>query len=246
MKNAPTRDGREVIAAQPIRIVVVGGGVAGVEIAFCIAHPLGEHAPDRQWDLSIVHAAEQLAEGTLPATQRKIHRELEKRGVKLHAGRRVRNIADGQLQTDSGLSLPADIVLWATGAAAPPLLRQLNLPADKRGFLLTDQTLRTTAGAPIFAVGDTGTMESESVPKAGVFAVRQAPILWENIERTLAGKELVRYHPQRRFLKLLNTGDRRAIGEYPLGKRFGLSSHSRWMWKLKELIDSRCVSKYQG
>ena len=49
-----------------------------------------------------------------------------------------------------------------------------------------------------------------------------------------------RYRPQDRFLKLLNTGDGRAIAEY-----FGFAFHARWCWWLKDWIDSRFMDKYQ-
>ena len=239
------RDVQRRNARQPVRIVVVGGGTAGVEIAFCLPRRIEQTLTRRNWELSLVHAGEQLVGEALPATRRLVHRELKKRGATLYNARRVRRVRAGNVELDDGSQLPADVVLWATSASAPPLLRQLNLPVDRRGFLLTDDTLRTTAGAPVFAVGDTGSIESQHVPKAGVYAVRQAPILWRNIQRSLRGAMLARYHPQRRFLKLLNTGDGRAIGEYPIGNQFGWSSHDRWMWKLKDFIDTRFVKKYQ-
>jgi selenide, water dikinase len=106
------------------------------------------------------------------------------------------------------------VIVWATGAAPPALLSSLGLPIDDRGFLRTTPALTTTSGAPIFIVGDTGTIDGAATPKAGVYAVRQGPVLWDNIQRLLAGRTLRRYTPQRGFLKLLNTGNGRAIGEW--------------------------------
>jgi hypothetical protein len=86
------------------------------------------------------------------------------------------------------------MVLWATSAAAPPLLGKLGLPTDDRGFLLTRPTLVSTGDHSIFAVGDSGTIEGETLPKAGVYAVRQGPILWENVQRVLRGRPPAAYH----------------------------------------------------
>ncbi|NND97062.1 MAG: selenide, water dikinase SelD, partial [Pirellulaceae bacterium] len=119
-------------------------------------------------------------------------------------------------------------------------LDHLGLPLDERGFLATDHTLRSISAAPIFAVGDTGTIVHESLPKAGVYAVRQGPVLWENIKRILDGDPLETYRPQRSFLKLLNTGDGRAIGQW---KGFAWSGRSM-MW-LKEWIDGGFMEKYR-
>ncbi len=165
----------------------------------------------------------------LDKTAARVRTELESRGVKVLTGERVTRACCGMIELASGGRLDVDLALWATGATSPPLLSRLKLPQDDDGFLLTEPTLQTNAGAPIFAVGDTGTIESDRTPKAGVYAVRQGPILWENIRRTLDGRRLVAYQPQRKFLKLLNTGDGRAIGEY-----LGLTLHNRTMWKLKD------------
>jgi selenide,water dikinase len=83
-------------------------------------------------------------------------------------------------------------------------------------------------------------MREESVPKAGVYAVRQGPVVWENIHRYLEGKPLQEYHPQRSFLKLINLGDGRAVGQW---KRFGFSG--RWVMRLKHRIDNTFMEKFQ-
>jgi selenide,water dikinase len=93
----------------------------------------------------------------------------------------------------------------------------------------------------VFAVGDTGTIRGEELPKAGVYAVREGPVLWENIRRHLRGEALVDYVPQRRFLKLLNTGDGRAVVSYG-----SLGTSGRWCWRWKDRIDRRFMQMYQS
>jgi NADH dehydrogenase FAD-containing subunit len=92
----------------------------------------------------------------------------------------------------------------------------------------------------VFAVGDSGTIAGAPTPKAGVYAVRQGPILWENIQCLLAGAPLRPYVPQSGFLRLLNTGEGRAIGEWK-----AWSFEGRWLWRLKDRIDRRFVARYQ-
>ena len=227
-------------AARPLRIAVVGGGAGGVEIAFCLPLRIEKLFGDVPYELTLIHGGSQLMAGALDSTSAKAKEELEVRGVNLMLGERVKRACCGKVELESGKTLEVDVVLWATSAVAPPLLSSMNLPTDDAGFLLTENTLQTTAGAPVFAVGDSGTIVSEELPKAGVYAVRQGPVLWENIARSLRDEPLVAYRPQRNFLKLLNTGDGRAIGEY-----LGTTWHNRLMWKLKDRIDSRFMDKYQ-
>ncbi len=73
-----------------------------------------------------------------------------------------------------------------------------------------------------------------------MYAVREGPVLWENIQRSLRAGQLREYKPQKRFLKLLNTGDGSAIGEYA-GQYFRGSP----VWWLKDRIDGRFMDMYQ-
>ncbi|MEO8681623.1 MAG: FAD-dependent oxidoreductase [Vicinamibacterales bacterium] len=226
----------------PVRIVIVGGGAGGVELALCLPARLRTHlGGGTRFEQSIVTTDERLLPASRPSTARRVERLLRQRRVAVLTGRRVVQVDGGQLTFDDGASLEADLILWLTTATAPPLLADLGLPTDPRGFLLTTDTLQTTAGDPIFAVGDSGTVAGSQTPKAGVFAVRQGPVLWDNIGRMLAAEPLQRYTPQLDFLKLLNTGDGRAIGEWK-----GLSFESVWAWWLKDFIDRRFVRRYQN
>jgi len=227
-------------AGRRLEIAIAGGGAGGVEIAFCLHRRLEAHRPGCPWRISLIDAAESIPGGVRPRTQHICRRLLRQRGMRLLLGRRIMQINNDSVLFDDRESLAADVVIYATGAAAPPLLSKLGLPTDDRGFLLTDSTLRTTAGDPIFAVGDTGTIRGANAPKAGVYAVRQGPVVWENIRRLPTGRDLRPFEPQEGFLKLLNTGDGRAILDYK-----GLSLHGRWCWWLKDWIDSRFVAKYQ-
>jgi len=239
-RSAATRQGSAAMEHPPLRLCIVGGGAGGVEIAFCIPHFIQRITSNLALELTLIHSSANLIPGAKSRTSDITRRQLQSRGVELHAGRSVKLVSVTEVTLDDGQQIPADLVIWATGAAPPPLLADLDLPKDSRGFLLTRPTLQTTADAPIFVVGDTGTRETNSTAKAGVYAVRQGPVLWKNLQHCLAGRPLVPYEPQSDFLKLLNTGDGRAIGEYK-----GLTLHNAALWRLKDWIDGRFMDKYQ-
>ena len=50
-----------------------------------------------------------------------------------------------------------------------------------------------------------------------------------------------RYRPQAHFLRLLTTGEGRAIGEWR-----GLSFEGGWVWWLKDGIDRPFMARYQA
>ena len=178
-------------AGMPIRATIVGGGAAGAEIAFALPGYLAQFlGKTPSLDETILSTDQRLVSGGAEATSRRVMRELSRRGVRTVLGRRVVRVAPRQLVLDDGAAIDADVILRATGAAPPPLVGLLGLPTDERGFLLTRDTLQSTSRLPVFVVGDTGTIEGTPLPKAGVFAVRQGPVLWDNIARCLAGRPL--------------------------------------------------------
>ena len=225
---------------QPLRIAVVGGGVGGVEVALCLQRRLERRPGERSWELTLVQAQAEILPGAAAATRRRAKQELQRRGVRLELGRRVRKAEQGRLHWEGGEPMEADLVLWAASAVAPPLLERLQLPTDERGFLWTQPTLQVEADAPVFAVGDSGAIRETPTPKAGVYAVRQGPVLWDNLKRLLDGRPLQPYQPQRRFLKLLNLGDGKGIAEYG-----GWAVRGGWCWKWKDRIDRRFMKMYQ-
>jgi NADH dehydrogenase FAD-containing subunit len=141
----------------------------------------------------------------------------------------------------SGGRVPSDLTVWLTGATGPDLFRDTGLALDERGFLLVDDSLRSVSDARVFAAGDCGTLVNyPNTPKAGVYAVREAPVLWHSLMASIAGQPLPRYQPQHGFLSLLNTADGKALLQYK-----GFATHSRWAWWLKDWIDRRFVARYQ-
>ncbi|HUY34142.1 MAG TPA: selenide, water dikinase SelD [Pirellulales bacterium] len=243
---------RPTAAGRPLSLAVVGAGAGGVEICFCLPPYLRRNWPELRFQLRLIDRHADILDGAPRRTVANARRELAARGVELLLGHEVRSAADGRLVLDrgtllgrgrppeQGAELEIDLALWSTSAAAPPLLAGVGLPTDGDGFLLARPTLQSTADERVFVVGDSGTCPAHATAKAGVYAVRQGPVLWQNIRRVLDGSPCVEYLPQRGFLSLLATGDRRAILSYK-----GMSFHAGWCWKLKNHIDSRFMDMYQ-
>ena len=170
---------------------------------------------------------------------------LEGRGIDVRSRTRVTAVTGHGVEIEAlgrSSTLPAGLTVWVTGAAPPPLLATIGRPTDDRGFLLVDETLRSPADERIFGAGDCVTLAHRpQTPKAGVYAVRQAPVLWKSLRAALEGASRhPAYRPQKEFLSILNTADGRALLRWR-----GLVSHSRWAWRLKDRIDRRFLEKYR-
>ncbi|MGH7631822.1 MAG: FAD-dependent oxidoreductase, partial [Gemmatimonadales bacterium] len=223
-------------------VVVVGGGAAGIELA------LAARARLRQLDrpaagVTVIESGPRLLGGRMAVAERAVARALAANRVAVRLGSKVAAVAADALHLDTGAALPADLVIWATGAAPPPLLRKSGLRVDARGFLLVDDRLRSVSDPAVFATGDAATLEDyPDTPKAGVYAVREGPVLWRNLAAAARGVALVtRYRPQPRFLALLNTGDGRAVVSYAAA-----ATWSTWGMQLKDWIDRRFVRRFQA
>lgn len=225
--------------AGPVRVVVVGGGASGVEVACAVRASL--HRAGRAAEVTVVEAGDRILHGYSERFRERARGVLAELGIRVEPGVRVVRVTPGLAVTSDGRELPAELTIWLTGPAAAALLAASGLPTDRRGFLLVDDRLRSVADPRVFAVGDCGTLEAyPETPKAGVYAVREAPILWANLRATLRGGRLTRYTPQSGFLSILNTCDGRALLRW---KRFVV--WSRWAWLLKDWIDRRFMRRYQ-
>ena len=231
------------------KITVVGGGVGSIEIAFCLyerffgkpKHQESSWPTDLQPEIALVTRGAEVGSGLLDSTVNKTRREFEKRNIGVHTGATVASVDKDGLVLATGERINSDVVIWATGAVAGPLLGKLGLETDERGFLLTKDNLEVTKMSGVFAVGDTGTMVGSKLSKAGVYAVRQGPILHKNILRKINGSDnLLPFKPQSDFLKLINLGNDRTIAEFK-----GRSFLGGWCWKVKDRIDVKFMRMYQ-
>ncbi len=226
--------------SRQLRIAVVGGGVASIEIALCLRTRLEMNYADIAASIQIFTSAEEVATELRPRSIRKLRGILEHRAITVVTGTKVVDATPDAIVDENSNHYQVDCVIWATTASAPPILGKLGLPPDDKGFIATNSTLRTVGDLPIFAVGDSGTILDNPAPKAGVYAVRQAPILWHNLRAHFERRQFRKFEPQRDFLKLLNTGDGKALLQYKWFTAYG-----RWCWWLKTYIDKRFIGQFQ-
>jgi len=142
----------------------------------------------------------------LESTRDKVDSHLQGRGIKAITGTRVAEVTSSGLVLKNGVIEKADVVIWATSSVAPSILKALSLESDERGFVLTKSNLQSISSDLIFAVGDSGTIKNKGLVKAGVFAVRQGPFLWDNIRRLLNRANCVAFIP--RSKRLFGRGSR--------------------------------------
>ena len=219
------------------RLVVVGGGPSGVEIA----GGLWRLARDQESavHLSLISGGRVLA-GFPPRARRLALSSLAERRVEILEGARVTSFDDGCVVLADGRRLRYDWTFLATGVIAPKLFAASAIPVGKDGGLSVNDQLRSTAYPEIFGAGDCIGMESRDLSRIGVHAVRESSILYRNLVAALNGGEMKRYLPRRGALQILNMGDGRGI----LWKK-DLVLEGRLAFLLKDTIDRRFMKKFQ-
>jgi NADH dehydrogenase FAD-containing subunit len=133
------------LAARGGRLVVIGGGLTGLEGA----SELAEAFPGLQ--VTLLSEGE-VGEGLSEAGRLHLRESLRRLGVIREKGR-VRRIHGGAVELGER-RLPFDACLWAGGFTVPEVVRQSGLPVNARGQVLVDPYLRALGHENIHVIGD--------------------------------------------------------------------------------------------
>jgi selenide, water dikinase len=218
-----------------VRIAVVGGGAGSIELALAIANRFADHPVA----VELYCGATQILDGYNKRARRAVEQAMAAHQIEVHLGARVVQVEQDRLLLASGASHDFNELFWCTGANAAPWLAGSGLPTDKAGFLSIRDTLQLTGLDNIFAAGDTATQVAHPRPKAGVYAVRQAPVLAANLENYLLEKSLKQHVPQRRFLSLISLGGKNATADRGL-----FAATGAWVWRWKDRIDRAFMARF--
>lgn len=222
------------------KVAIIGGGVAGVELSLAMHFALTQAGGKPE--ITIIDRSEILTE-TSEDTRSRLRDALMHANIQIAEQTTVTEITAGalSLKTEQGESaLSANFITGAAGAFPYAWLAETGL-ALEAGFIRTDPQLRSETDASIFAVGDCAHISHAPRPKAGVYAVRAAPILLHNLRATLAERPLKRFDPQSDFLKLVSLGKKSAVAA-----KWGRARAHPRLWQWKDRIDRAFMDKFQS
>ncbi len=237
---------------------VVGGGAAGVELILALQWAASQWAlthRDRNPDRLHFHLIQKnsgLPENYPYRLQARMARLFRHRHIQVSEKFTVSAIEATQatpretgkklLHSEDGRQLTLDHVFWCTNAQPATWYAGSGLATDAAGYIATNDCLQSVSHPSVFASGDVAQQQRHRRARAGVFAVRQGPVLFENLQRAMRGEKLKAYQPQTQFLSLLACGNR-----YAMGCRLGSQLPSvagRWVWWWKDYIDRRFMAQF--
>ncbi|MDH5481151.1 MAG: selenide, water dikinase SelD, partial [Nitrosomonas sp.] len=219
-------------------IVVIGGGAAGVEVILAMHYRLREKTLINA-HFTLICADQQILNSHNKRVQDFFKHHLHALNISIINGRHVISTRENQLLLDDNTTVDYDFAAWAINAGAQSWPLESGIKCDNKGFIEVDQYLRSISHPDIFAVGDSAAFTPSPLPKAGVYAVRQGPVLTKNIYSALTQRSLKPFKPQKHFLSLLTTGGRHAVAS-----RGTLFASGKWVWHWKNHIDRTFMARF--
>ena len=216
----------------PARLGIVGAGPGGVELALAINH----RYPGTR--CTLLDANREILPGIAPKARRLLQDALKSRGIAVVTGTRVSQAVDGELIAGD-TSITVDHALWTTGVEAPDWFAGAGIDTNAAGFVAINPYLQSTSHPEIFSAGDGSHAVDQPRPKSGVYAVRQGPILAENVRRFATGRRLRRFRAQRHAMAIVGLG----VGD-AVASRGKYHASGGWVWSVKKWIDQRFMRKF--
>jgi NADH dehydrogenase len=170
------------------RVLVVGGGATGTEVAAEIATTDWRkiaHPSARPPEVVLVCGALPFLAGLPERLVRYARGQLYEAGVVLHEGVNVRKIEPNRATLDDGSEIAFDLAVWAAGLQAPPVIQSLPVAHGRGGRLKTTEFLEVVGRSGVFAVGDVVEFEDPKthmvVPGTAQAALAEAPVAASNL-----------------------------------------------------------------
>lgn len=209
--------------AEPVRLLVIGGGATGVELAaelrntaqVLAAYGLSRQGGKPEVRITLVEAGPRI----LPPLPEKIAadtvRLLHEQDIAVITGDPVIEVRADSVLTRSGRRLHSDLTVWAGGIRIPAVLARTGLPTNPLGQVVVTPTLQSITDPDVFAFGDCASCPwpatGKSVPPRAQAAHQQASMLAGSMKRRLDGRSLPTFNYRDRG-SLISVGHRDLVG----------------------------------
>lgn len=148
-------------ATQGLRVVIVGGGATGVEMAGALAELRNQglflaypEIPPDHLSVTVVQRSTELLKPFKPRLRSYARKALEKRGVELRFGAGVSEVRDGCVELTDGTKIPSDLTIWAAGVTAHDEVESWGFEQGWGGRIKVGADMRVAGQDRVFAVGD--------------------------------------------------------------------------------------------
>ncbi|MEW2285111.1 FAD-dependent oxidoreductase [Streptomyces sp. NPDC047841] len=194
-------------AGQPV--VVVGGGLTGLEAAAEIA----EARPDL--DVALV-ARGGLGDWLSAKGRAHVRKVFAGLGVTVHEHTDVTAVAADRVTTADGTAVPAAVTVWTTGFTVHPIARATGLEVTGTGQIVVDRSMRSVSHPDVYAVGDAALAMGPGDKPLRMSCASGVPTAWQAadaIAARLTGGKLPKV-PLRYFNQCVSLGRKEGLIQY--------------------------------
>lgn len=181
-----------------MRIVIVGGGPTGVELAGALSelayHAMPKDYPDldlHSVQIELVEMTDALLPSFTPKSQRYAARVLERRGVTLRMNTAVAAAEPGAVILNDGERIPTRTLIWAAGVEAHPLAKAMDVETGRGGRIVVEDDLSLPGHPDVYAAGDIAASlgaDGHALPQVAPVAIQHGTHLGKAITRKARGE----------------------------------------------------------
>ena len=193
------------IAKKCFNIVVIGGGLSGVEIASEMKYYFNQYSKNNALscgNINITLISKHILKNLDKKAQNIAKKRLEKLGVKI-IYHHVKEINEKKLFLDNNEEIEFDFSIFTGGIEPPPLIKNLNFKKNKKGFLIVNEYLKVYDN--IYAIGDCAFLTDrygKPVPPTAQSAEQSGVIAAKNILAEIKNENLIKANIKMRGLAI--------------------------------------------
>jgi len=228
-----------ILADKPLAIGVIGGGPSSAEVAGKVLQ-LAQKA-GRNGVRIRIFSSSRFMKSFPEGIRKRALTSLKKRNIEVLEHIRVKEIRSSRVILESGNSHELDFIFLALGVKPSGMFRDAGLPVGPDGGLRVNAFLQCIDYPDIFGGGDCIYFQDQPLDKVGVYAVRENPILLQNLMARLEGRDLQPFDPGGDYLLIFNMGGGTGI----LQKRW-LTFGGKLAFRIKDYIDRKFMARFQA
>lgn len=192
---------RSTFVKENLRIVIAGGGLAGVEMAAELKGYLDYLAwengfPREKIETLVLEGAASLLHEMNEQTIIDASGRLRSLGVQIKTNSIIAKVDDHFVELKNGEKLVYDCLIWTAGVKANPLISEPPIETDRNSRIIVNQSLQVPKHLNIFVIGDqAGVLDNQGRPVPGNVpqAVDQAKFVAAAIGDMLNNEKPLRY-----------------------------------------------------
>jgi NADH:ubiquinone reductase (non-electrogenic) len=216
-----------------LHFVIVGGGPTGVEFAAelhdLVTEDVRRGFPRLQADvrITLLEAGEQILSTFDEELSSYALRHLKQQRIEVRTRSAVTAVEAGSVSLRDGSEIPYGLLVWSTGIAPTPLIRDCSFAKDRTGRIIVDDRLRMKGCSDIFAIGDCATLEEVSIPATAQIAQAEGNYVGRALARLAQGKPIEPFR-YRNLGMLAYIGGMRALADLTNLKGKGYFTYLLW------------------